>query len=119
MSNLPNNLYKYRLFCEGAILTVLSEHQDLGLVWSAVLQARKNNEPAFKFWIAEANHFARFCADPLKIIMMGEPVGGIQVVQPNKAAQIKADKERRNVSSSKGTVQLGKQAAKLSPKKKG
>lgn len=119
MSDLPNNLYKYRLFCEGAILLILSEYHDLDIAWDAVLHARKAKDAVFSFWTTEANCYARFCMDPFKILAIAEPVGGMTVVQPNKVKQITEDNKRREANLKGGRVQIGKQAKKHTPRGKG
>jgi len=118
LSKLPNNLYKYRLYCEGAILPILTELHEVSLVWNAILSARKQADPVFKCWVCESNYYLLHCIDPSKILLVAEWVGGGNVVQPNKEERIAAENKQK-ATSQNGRVQLGQQANKLSPKKKG
>jgi len=113
----PDCLYLYRLFCDGCVLKVLSEHKDIGDLWSDVL-AREKNGQRIDFWEPRGEGYEEIIVRPSKINAV-DRIAETDLVpeQPNRDQRRKQDKARRDEQGSMGlkggSIEIGQKAKKV------
>jgi len=109
----PDILYLYRLFCRGCVLKVLSEHKDIGDLWTDIL-AREKDEDRIDFWEPRPDHtYEEIIVRPSMIIAVDRLLATeLTSEQPNRDKRRKEDRERREnaVQISGGRIQIGQSA---------
>lgn len=113
----PDRLYLYRLFCEGCTLKVLSEHKDIGDLWSDIL-AREKSEERIDFWEPRGEGYEEIIVRPSKIVAVDRMAETDLVPeQPNREQRRKDDDVRRSERGSLdlkgGGIRIGQQAKKV------